>query len=244
MTTMYGILFRPGCLSASLPVPGIQSANVSATVVVHVVVSRGGRDKRRTVMKQAVVLLRWVGGTGAVPHLGGFIHDQRTKSINAKEEVARNALPAEIRSGIAMPHPGGKFNRQLRADIYDELLKLPLRYQLHRFDDLVAAQGISAVGYAPPLGPVDPDDIIPFHVHRNRNGRFPIRTYSLDAKKSLPSYFLRLDLIDGDLHRFEEELIKVFPTKKTFVRQQNVHVYNLASDGVVILTHWYLGLGF
>ncbi|KAG5510808.1 hypothetical protein JKF63_07880 [Porcisia hertigi] len=183
-----------------------------------------------------------------------------------------------------------KWSRQLRADIYDELLKLPLRYALHDFRALQAhihavpstatqANGAaspgerlppgvyraskslssdspdapayyavagrdSAVGYAPPLGPADPVDVIPFFVHRTSNGHLPGKLYSMNAKTLMPAFYMRIQNIEGDLFRFEEELLKIFPTKKTFVRSHSVYVYNVNLDGRAVLHHWLLGLGF
>jgi hypothetical protein len=133
---------------------------------------------------------------------------------------------------------------ELRADLYDELLKLPLRYALHPFDRVQAHMAQSAVGYAPPLGPADPDDTLPFFVHRAPNGDFDVKIRSLDAKKGLPSYMMYLTRIDGDLFRFEDELVKLFPRKKIFVDSANVKVYNAAEDARAVAMHWYLGMGF
>jgi hypothetical protein len=203
-----------------------------------------------------------------------------------------------------------KWSRRLRADIYDELLKLPLRYALHDFHTLQAhlhaepavlteeeaaavaasaeepplppgvyrshrshqhnehggtagaasslvADGASlssshyavagrdsAVGYAPPLGHVDPLDVLPFFVHRTSNGQLPGKVYSMNAKNLMPAFYMRIQNIEGDVFRFEEELMKIFPTKKIFVRSHSVYVYNVNLDGRAVLHHWLLGLGF
>ncbi|KAG5506915.1 hypothetical protein JIQ42_07634 [Leishmania sp. Namibia] len=184
-----------------------------------------------------------------------------------------------------------KWSRQLRSDIYDELLKLPLRYALHDFRTLQAhihaVPGItksadvaaaaarerlppgvypassslssgspdapayyavagrdSAVGYAPPLGPADPVDVIPFFVHRTSNGHLPGKIHSMNAKTLMPAFYMRVQNIEGDMFRFEEELMKIFPTKKIFVRSHSVYVYNVNLDGRAVLHHWLLGLGF
>ncbi|GET86187.1 hypothetical protein, conserved [Leishmania tarentolae] len=183
-----------------------------------------------------------------------------------------------------------KWSRQLRSDIYDELLKLPLRYALHDFHRLQAhihavpgtatnASGAatagerlppgvyhassslsspsldapgyyavagrdSAVGYAPPLGPADPVDVIPFFVHRSSNGHLPGKIYSMNAKTLMPAFYMRIQNVEGDVFRFEEELMKIFPTKKMFVRSHSVYVYNVNLDGRAVLHHWLLGLGF
>lgn len=192
-----------------------------------------------------------------------------------------------------------KWSRRLRADIYDELLKLPLRFALHDFNVLQAhlhampaaaeataetgeaplppgvyrssgnsnnnntesaaaspsssslmsshyavAGRDSAVGYAPPLGHVDPLDVLPFFVHRTSNGALPGKVHSMDARRLMPAFYLRIQNIEGDLFRFEEELMKIFPTKKIFVRSHSVYVYNVGLDGQAVLHHWLLGLGF
>ncbi|CAM37149.1 conserved hypothetical protein [Leishmania braziliensis MHOM/BR/75/M2904] len=183
-----------------------------------------------------------------------------------------------------------KWSRKLRSDIYDELLKLPLRYALHDFRTLQAhihaVPGIatsangsaaagerlppgvyhassslfakstdaptyyavagrdSAVGYAPPLGPADPVDVIPFFVHRTSNGHLPGKVYSMNAKTLMPAFYMRILNVEGDIFRFEEELMKIFPTKKIFVRSHSVYVYNVNLDGRAVLHHWLLGLGF
>lgn len=206
-----------------------------------------------------------------------------------------------------------KWSRQLRADIYDELLKLPLRYALHDFrtlqthlhavpstaaasekgemdsgftgetplppgvfhssrsssssnaSDVAASSSLStseaqqqqlefsyyavagrdsAVGYAPPLGHVDPLDVLPFFVHRTSNGQLPGKVYSMNAKNLMPAFYLRIQNVEGDVFRFEEELMKIFPTKKIFVRSHSVYVYNVNLDGRAVLHHWLLGLGF
>lgn len=195
-----------------------------------------------------------------------------------------------------------KWQRGLRADIYDELLKLPLRFSLHDFGVLqrhvtrwgaesderqsadpplpsgvfkmpyssttAAAAGAndgamaetadggqlaeyyaiagrdSAVGYAAPLGPADPLDVLPFFVHRGSNGQLPGKVHSLHAKNLMPAFCLTIQNVEGNLFRFEEELIKLFPTKKIFVRSHTIYVYNVAQDGKMVLHHWLLGLGF
>ncbi|TPP49100.1 hypothetical protein CGC21_0365 [Leishmania donovani] len=102
----------------------------------------------------------------------------------------------------------------------------------------------SAVGYAPPLGPADPVDVIPFFVHRSSNGHLPGKVYSMNAKTLMPAFYMRIQNIEGDMFRFEEELMKIFPTKKIFVRSHSVYVYNVNLDGRAVLHHWLLGLGF
>jgi hypothetical protein len=135
--------------------------------------------------------------------------------------------------------------QELRPDVYDELLKLPLRYQMHPFDRLAAHQAAhSTVGYAPPLGPADAFDTIPFYAHRLRSGNFNMKVRSLDVKNALPVFKITLNNIDGDVFRMEDELIKIFPTKKTFVNAKMIRVFNAAEDARVIMHHWLLGLGF
>lgn len=285
-------------------------------------------------------LLRiWLGGSASIPALGIDVRASTGQFVNVIADgtqnrrtaghfnptpsdglVANHFAPPELRQSVArVAQPKDsihKFCRHLRADIYDELLKLPLRYTLHDFDhlqrhlrhvdgnndnDVAAGQteqpGIyrfkkaaqpprsntteqgkpksgndaddgdddgsdsisapantfevygvsgraSAVGYAPPLGPADPLDTIPFFVHRTSNGDLPGKVYSMDAKRLMPAFFMTILNVEGDLFRFEEELMKIFPTKKIFVRPGCVYVYNVNLDGKAILHHWLLGLGF
>jgi hypothetical protein len=186
----------------------------------------------------------WAGGTAAARSLGGDLYPTSSQLINVKKEIVSGQLPPEARLIAPTPHPFGKWNRALRADIYDELLKLPLRYQLHSFEALINHSASSSVGYAPPLGPVDRDDVIPFFVHRDANGKLPGKMLSLDEKKQLPSFVLQIPLIDGDLWRFEDELIKIFPTKKTFLRSHAAFIFGADRDVKMILHHWMLGMGF
>ncbi len=190
------------------------------------------------------VSLLWAGGTAALPSLGKDLRHEGGRVVNVEMDIIAGALPAEARQLRPNHHGFGKWNRQLRADIYDELLKLPLRYQLHPFDRIVEHQSQSAVGYAPPLGPADPHDVIPFFVHRNTNGRFQAKMGSMNAKTAMPAYYVRINGVEGDLFRFEEELIKIFPTKKTFVRPYCVYINAAGRDAKMILDHWYMGLGF
>ncbi|EPY32603.1 hypothetical protein AGDE_08530 [Angomonas deanei] len=178
-----------------------------------------------------------------------------------------------------------KWNKVFDAGVYDELLKLPLRYKLHPFDVLhqhynshltpnegdtaqlppgvyempaTAKEGesdgepyyyavagkVSSVGYAPPLGPADPLDVLPFFVHRDSNGRLPGKIYSMNTKLLMPNFFMRIQNIEGNLFRFEEELMKIFPTKKIFVKAHCIYIYNVGLDGRDVLHHWLYGLGF
>lgn len=334
-------------------------------------------------MKPSPKLLLWLGGTASTPTLGLDLRPASGSFVNVwsggngNSSSSRRATQAQFQpsatsqlhsfapperrqllSHIKVGRPQWsiqKFHRVLRADIYDELLKLPLRFALHDFDTLEqhlmggrsprfkrettapshrgkeveeeedtdevfpgvyameaeheapydatpllsdpnstakeahphsspslpspppstspandAAQVVdpstealpvssspfssscysvmghqpSAVGYAPPLGPADPLDTIPFFVHRTSTGLLPGRVHSMDAKRLMPAFYLRIGNIDGDIFRFEEELLKIFPTKKIFVRRHAVYVYNVNLDGREILFHWLLGLGF
>jgi hypothetical protein len=189
-------------------------------------------------------LVLWAGGTAALPSLGVDLRHEGGRAVNVEKSIIAGTLPPEARKLRAAFHPFTKWNRQLRADIYDELLKLPLRYSLHSFDKIQAHQSQSAVGYAPPLGPADPDDVIPFFVHRNTSGRFQGYVKSMHVKTAMPAFYMRINGVEGDMFRFEEELIKIFPTKKTFVRPHCVYVNAAGRDAKMILDHWYMGLGF
>lgn len=112
-------------------------------------------------------------------------------------------------------------------------------------DDVYGVAGrVSGVGYAPPLGPVDPFDTIAFFVHRTSHGNFAMKVRSMNLKNLMPSFYLQIGGIDGDIFRFEEELMKLFPTKKIFTRRERVFVYNVNFDGLMVVRHWLLGLGF
>lgn len=195
-------------------------------------------------MRRTFRSLVWAGGTAATRSLGGDLYPQTSQYINLKKDIVSGHLPPEARLVAPTPHAFGRWNRTLRADIYDELLKLPLRYQLHPFEKVSQHAAASSVGYAAPLGPVDPVDTIPFFVHRDSLGRLPGKLSSLDAKKLLPSFVLTIALVEGDLWRFEDELIKMFPTKKTFVRSHAVYVFGADNDARMILHHWMVGMGF
>lgn len=292
-------------------------------------------------MRKTARLLLWLGGTASTPMLGtdvrpvqgAFVNVVAPPSTGNSAAVSRRAteahffptasaeavasLPPEARHLLEHRRVGQsqlpmrKFMRKLRADIYDELLKLPLRFALHDFDTLeahlfqggvrsssgeevspgvyiaasasprektavqgnshttstnnstinggnegeengdddvleyaIAGRQPSSVGYAPPLGPADPLDVIPFFVHRTSTGLLPGRVRSMNNKNLMPAFFLEIGNVDGDIFRFEEELLKIFPTKKIFVRRHAVYVYNVNLDGKSILHHWLLGLGF
>ncbi|CCD12810.1 unnamed protein product [Trypanosoma congolense IL3000] len=207
----------------------------------------------------------WLGGTASGTALGHDVRPSTGKYINVvgptdvAANIAAGTMPPEasVAAALPMPHtPYGKWNRALRSDVYDELLKLPLRYKLHDFTKLCPQRheqsagpvgivgGSSAVGYLPPLGPADPLDTIPFFVHRNSNGFLPGKVYSMNARNLMPAFYLRIQQVEGDMFRFEEELLKIFPTKKIFVRSHSIYVYNVALDGRMVLHHWLLGLGF
>lgn len=265
-------------------------------------------------MRPSRRLAVWLGGTASTPTLGldvrptegssiNVLHPPRRStaahfSANAAGPAAVSFLPPEARQLVQQQRVGRpfvpmrKFTHHLRADLYDELLKLPLRFALHDFDTLerhlmeggrgrssglleegevmpgvfkfpslssspssssstesdvyyaIASKQASSVGYASPLGPADPIDVLPFFVHRTSTGLLPGRVHSMNAKNLMPYFYLRIGNIDGDIFRFEEELIKIFPTKKTFVRRHVVYVYNVNLDGKQLLHHWLLGLGF
>ena len=195
-------------------------------------------------MRRTARVCNWLGGVAAVKSLGKDLREPTGQFVNVQRDVAQGSLPIEARTLAPTMHKFGKWNRELRADIYDELLKLPLRFSLHSFDRLVDHSANSAVGYAPPLGPADPIDTIPFFVHRNAVGHLPGRVHSMHAKINMPNFFMTIRMVEGDLFRFEEELLKIFPTKKIFVKDHTVYVFNVNNDGKVILHHWLLGLGF
>lgn len=307
--------------------------------------------------------LVWLGGTASTNALGVEVRPGAGMFVNVLPEgVQKNrrtaahfnptANPADVllNNNFAAPelrHSIGRmpqhkpqmqrWMRGLRADVYDELLKLPLRYALHSFDrlhahlyahapsaenvevasatlprgvyrhDVDATKGAahhgtnaaephivvghsdgpqsrpdalspaapmqatrfdsavqtleqaetssddvlyavagrnSSVGYAPPLGPADPLDTIGFFVHRNSNGHLPGKLHSMNTKILMPAFYMRIQNVDGDMFRFEEELLKIFPTQKIFVRSHSVYVYNVNRDARMILHHWLLGLGF
>ncbi|RNE99082.1 hypothetical protein TraAM80_08406 [Trypanosoma rangeli] len=215
----------------------------------------------------------WLGGTASIAALGHDTRPSTGKYINVlpptdiAKSIAAGAMPPEANVAAVRPVPGmyyGRWNRALRSEVYDELLKLPLRYKLHDFSKICPQPSSSsslsspqqpyrkvgvigresAVGYNPPLGPADPLDTIPFFVHRNSNGFLPGKVYSMNARNLMPAFFLRIQQVEGDVFRFEEELLKIFPTKKIFVRSHSIYVYNVGMDGRMILHHWLLGLGF
>lgn len=178
--------------------------------------------------------------------LGTNMMTDRSKIIGVEKAVVANnwAVDPSTLSGNFKPWRWEPTYRELRADLYDELLKLPLRYKMHPFDKVNEAMSKSAVGYHPPLGPADPSDTLPFFVHRDGFGRFATSLSSIDHKAQTPVFVLYLQRIDGDLFRFEDELIKILPDKKTFVENKGLKVFNAAEDARCILEHWFIGLGF
>eukprot|EP00796_Vickermania_ingenoplastis_P011358 gene11358-7864_t len=227
-------------------------------------------------------------------------HPSTSSQAVAFLEPEQRQLLSSVKVGQPQS-PMRKYIRQLRADIYDELLKLPLRFALHDFDTLErhlygtsqytwggapeerqeneswmypltctshpSAVGAAtrttkkhdesqpfyavgarlrsgSVGYAPPLGPADTLDTIPFFVHRTSTGMLPGRIFSMNYRNLMPAFYLRIGNIDGDIFRFEEELLKLFPTKKIFVRRHAIYIYNVNMDGNALVHHWLLGLGF
>jgi len=186
----------------------------------------------------------WVGGSGLVSSLGIDPRSADGLSINVTDRVMRGAIPQEALKLRGQRHRSNKWELNLRADIYEELTRLPLRYAMHPFHVLQEKAEASAVGYFDPLGSADPHDVIPFFVHRNANGRLPGKVRSLHAKISFPVFFMDIQRVEGDLFRFEDELIKIFPTKKTFVRPHTVLMFSAGVDAKVLLHHWLLGLGF
>lgn len=272
-------------------------------------------------MLRASTLRRvWLGGGASTPALGTDTRNPQGQFINviaegtqARRQPRRTAahfLPTATRAATepimaqspelrqtlgvipTMKKSMSKWSRRLRPDIYDELLKLPLRYALHDYevlqkhmhllppqqvvatDSAEEEEGIyrfqkppetgtegedtlthahefyavsgrhSAVGYAPPLGPADPLDTIPFFIHRTSNGLLPGKIHSMHPRNLMPAFFMRIQGVEGDLFRMEEELMKIFPTKKIFVRSHSLYIYNVGLDGKMVLHHWMLGLGF
>lgn len=283
-------------------------------------------------LRRSLLSLVWLGGTASTPSLGTDTRSANGQYINVVAEgmqnrrtaahfsvnpsrnaslffppETRNAVVARSRVGIPKAS-SSKWNRRLRADIYDELLKLPLRFALHDFSVLqrhlenslssrpylaslhspregrqvgvdtpgwddsgvyefsskasgeereregegeeehrfyAVAGRVSSVGYAPPLGPADPLDVLPFFVHRGSNGQLPGTLRSMHPRNLMPAFVLKIEKsVEGDVFRFEEELMKIFPTKKIFVRSHCIYVYNVGKDGQLVLHHWLLGLGF
>ena len=222
-------------------------------------------------MRRSAVLRKWVGGKGvAVPPIGTGkfnelydpLHTTRSKEAEpipirgvyrwanrihpqyTTRGVVEEAISKEAMQALVEDWKYDQFHFELRADIYDELRKLPLRYQLHDFETLERRTNESAVGYCPPLGPVDPDDTIPFHVHRRRSGELNCALIPWNEREAKRLHYLRLDDIEGDLWRFEEEIIKIFPYHRTYVRDYCVIVWDVHQDATMVINHWLRGLGF
>eukprot|EP00758_Cryptobia_borreli_P011574 Tbor_TRINITY_DN5674_c0_g2::TRINITY_DN5674_c0_g2_i4::g.9561::m.9561 len=196
-------------------------------------------------LRKTIISPLWSGGAGSQPSLSTTLRHPTDMHINITKEVVRGAVPPEyrkIQGERSKPAAGMSLN--LRSDLYDELLKLPLRYKLHPFERLIDVRQGKYSGYGAPLGPVDTLDTIPFHVHRNGKGALYGTCRSMNAKKLMPHFLVRLNLIDGDMNRFEDELIKIFPTKKIFTRDFQVIIHHAGKDALEIVHHWYLGLGF
>ena len=189
-------------------------------------------------LRRSPALRIWQGGN----FVG--VGDFQSQAINYPAMVTSDAVSADVVKTIPRVYRrGGKFDVVLRQDIYEEVLKIPLRYELHPFAKLQAQYEASDCGYTTPLGPVARDDPLPFHIHRYPNGRLPVKDRPLtDCVTSLRRVVIHN--IDGDMFRLEEELIKIFPTKRTHVKPMNIHVWNLGLDGLTIIQHWFLGLGF
>jgi hypothetical protein len=188
-----------------------------------------------------------MGGTAVQPALTNTrLRDHRDKYVNVSSAVAGGRLPPEARRLAEVPiaKSSPRIGTVLRSDVYDELLKLPLRYKLHPFEKLVETRESAVSGYGLPLGPVDLDDTIPFHVHRHHSGHFYINAHSINARNLNPTKVLHINLVEGDLHRLDDELIKIFPLKKIFIKDHKLMMYNSAEDVKEILDHWFLGLGF
>lgn len=198
-------------------------------------------------LRRSGLRFRWIGGKAATaPILGTNMAPDHTKIIGVEKAVVSHdwSVDPSALAGSYQPWRWERHYRELRADLYDELLKLPFRYKMHPFDRLQDHMAQSAVGYAPPLGAADPYDTLPFFVHREKDGNFYSTVRSLEAKAGVTTYVLTLSRIDGDLFRFEDELMKIFPSKKTFVQANHVRVFNAAEDARAIVEHWLLGLGF
>lgn len=209
--------------------------------------NKNNSPPREYMLRRSAARCRWIGGTLATaPVLGTNMQPDTGKIINVEKAVVSSDWsvdPAAL-AGNYQNWRWERYYRELRADLYDELLKLPLRYKMHPFEALHAAMSQSAVGYAAPLGPADPYDTIPFFVHRMGDGNFATRVRSLDKKAMMPVYSLSITRVDGDLLRFEDELVKIFPSKKIFTSANHVKIFNAAEDARAITELYFLGLGF
>lgn len=195
-------------------------------------------------LRRTVRRLQWMGGTHTTAVLGGKLRPHDSQYIQMEKQVVkgvmdRDELTAPVEHWIWNDH-----HRQYRADLYNEIAKLPLRFALHPYDRIAAKMDESAVGYAAPLGPADPLDTIPFHIHRKNDGSFAHRLQSVDIANQNPRTSLYIKGIEGDLFRFEDELSKLLPTFRTFVRDDYIYVWDAGHDVIEVLEHWYIALGF
>uniref|UniRef100_A0A7S1QHB7 Uncharacterized protein n=1 Tax=Neobodo designis TaxID=312471 RepID=A0A7S1QHB7_NEODS len=189
--------------------------------------------------------LQWMGGTHKMAVMGPRLPENDGMYIGMQRAVRSQAsIDRDNLTGPVQHWTWENGNREFRADIYDEIAKLPLRFTLHPYDRIHEAMSRSAVGYAPPLGPADPEDTIPFHIHRMPDGTFPHTTRSINPQKGDPRMILSIWGVDGDVFRFEDEMIKILPSFKTFVRDDAVQVWDTTHDVTEILEHWYIALGF
>jgi hypothetical protein len=164
--------------------------------------------------------------------------------VQMERQVAANVLDRDNLTAPVQHWTWENGNREFRADIYDEIAKLPLRFTLHPYSTIQAAMSQSAVGYAAPLGPADRLDTIPFHIHRLADGTFPHTRRSISTKLGNPRMIASVWGVDGDVFRYEDELIKILPAFKIFVRDDVVQVWDATHDVIEILEHWYIALGF
>jgi len=182
--------------------------------------------------------LLWMGGNplGVGPHDSQAIHIQPYVTSGVTSEDIVRTIPSVYKLNA-------KFRVVTRAEVYNELLKLPLRFPLHPFERIQEQMAKSDVGYTVPLGPVDTMDPCPFFVHRRRDGRFNMKT-KFQSKHEVRMHLTELRNIEGDIFRMEEELIKMFPTKRSYVREDKIILWGTGFDGADLVRHWLLGLGF
>lgn len=186
-----------------------------------------------------------MGGTHKEAVLGGKLPAHSLQYIKMEKAVVDNTFDRDALTLAPVEHwKWERHNRTIRADLYDELNKLPLRFAMHPFSVVQQAMEKSAVGYAAPLGPADPIDTIPFHIHRGPDGTFIHEFHSMRTRIQHPRMVLNIRGVEGDSFRFEDELIKILPTFKIFVKPGCIDVYGATNDVVEILEHWYIGLGF
>ena len=196
-------------------------------------------------LRRTARALQWMGGTHTTAVLGGKLQQHESQYIQMEKAVTSGILDRDSLTGVGVEHwTWKKHNRTLRPDIYSEIQKLPLRFSLHNFETVNAEMSKSAVGYAAPLGPADPVDVIPFHIHRKSDGTFNCSTPSTSVRVQNPKRFLVIGGVEGDVFRFEEEMIKLLPTFRTFIHDDRVLVWDVTGDVIEILEHWFIGLGF